>query len=95
MVLLLSLVVERPFCKYACPYGALQGVFNLFRIFRIKRNPDTCIDCSRCDRACPMNIRVSSSGVVRDHQCISCMKCTSEAACPVANTVELTTGKMA
>jgi polyferredoxin len=94
VVLLLSLVVERPFCKYACPYGAVQGVFNLFRIFKIRRNAATCIDCSKCDRACPMNIKVSSRTTIRDHQCISCMKCTSEVACPVANTVALITGKM-
>lgn len=94
VVLLLSLAVERPFCKYACPYGAVQGVFNLFRIFRIRRNAATCIDCSKCDRACPMNIEVSSRTTIRDHQCISCMKCTSEDSCPVANTVALTTGKM-
>jgi polyferredoxin len=91
LVLVGSLFVERPFCKYACPYGAVLGVFNLFRIFRIKRNAPTCIDCGACDRSCPMNIVVSAEDAVRDHQCISCMKCTSEQACPVASTVEMTT----
>lgn len=90
-VLILSLLVERPFCKYACPYGALLGVFNLFRIFKVRRNPSTCIDCKACDRSCPMNIPVSTSGAVRNHQCITCLKCTSEQACPVDKTVELTT----
>jgi polyferredoxin len=91
VVLLLSLVVERPFCKYACPYGAVLGVFNLFRVFKIRRNPSTCINCKACDRTCPMNIPVSTSGAVRHHQCITCLKCTSEQACPVDKTVELTT----
>lgn len=89
----LSLFVERPFCKYACPFGAFQGVFNCFRIFTIKRNTKTCINCKACDRACPMNIEVSSKKAVRDHQCISCLECTSETACPVANTVELAVGR--
>ncbi|TFG79002.1 MAG: 4Fe-4S binding protein [Spirochaetales bacterium] len=92
VTLMLSLFVERPFCKYACPYGAFQGIFNLFRIFGIQRNPVTCIDCKACDKACPMNITVSGAGTVRDHQCISCLKCTSEAACPVAETVLLAAG---
>lgn len=92
LVLLLSLFVERPFCKYACPYGALLGVTNLFRVFGIRRNATTCINCSLCDKTCPMNIPVSTSGLVRDHQCISCMKCTSEQACPVPNTVQLRFG---
>lgn len=90
-VLLLSLAVERPFCKYACPYGALLGLGNLVRVFAIRRNASTCINCKRCDTSCPMNIPVSASGVVRDHQCISCLKCTSEQACPVAETVQLQT----
>ncbi len=94
VVLVLSLIVERPFCKYACPYGAVLGVFNLFRIFKIRRRRSTCIDCKACDRSCPMNIPVSTSGAVRDHQCISCLKCTSEQVCPVENTVELTTIKL-
>jgi polyferredoxin len=94
IVLAASLFVERPFCKYICPYGAILGVFNLFRIFKIKRNAATCTDCKLCDRSCPMNITVSTSRVIRNHQCISCLECTSDYACPVTDTVELTTGKM-
>lgn len=93
LVLLLSLAVERPFCKYACPFGAVLGLSNLVRIFSIRRNPATCIHCSACDRSCPMNIDVSGAGKIRDHQCISCLKCTSEQACPVASTVELRVGR--
>ncbi|HON89171.1 MAG TPA: 4Fe-4S binding protein [Spirochaetia bacterium] len=93
LTLVLSLFVERPFCKYACPFGAFQGLYNLIRIFPIKRNVATCINCKACDRACPMNIEVSKAQSVRDHQCISCLECTSEVACPVTNTVLLAQGK--
>ena len=89
LVIILSLFVERPFCKYACPYGAVLGVFNLFRLIPLRRNPSTCINCKACDRACPMNIPVSTSGRVINHQCISCYECTSDdGACPVSNTME-------
>ncbi len=91
LVILLSLFVERPFCKYACPYGALLGLSNLFRIFKLRRNSVTCINCKACDKACPMNITVSTVAAVTDHQCISCLICTSEAACPVPSTVEFNT----
>ena len=94
VVILASLFVERPFCKYACPYGAVLGVFNLIRFFKIKRNISTCIDCKICDRTCPMNIEVSTSKIVRDHQCISCLRCTSEDVCPIEDTVAMTTGKL-
>jgi polyferredoxin len=83
----LSLIMERPFCKYACPLGALLGLSNLFRIFGIKRQASTCIDCKLCDTACPMNIQVSASARVRNHQCISCAECSSERVCPVEATV--------
>lgn len=95
VTLILSLFIERPFCKYACPFGAFQGLFNLIRIFPIKRNVRTCINCKACDSACPMNIEVSTKISVRDHQCISCLECTSEVACPVDHTVALAVGSFA
>ena len=93
VVMLLSLFVERPWCKYACPYGAVLGITNKFRIFKIKRNESTCINCSLCSKRCPMNIDVAGKGVIKDHQCISCLECTSEAVCPVAETVTFETGR--
>jgi polyferredoxin len=88
VTLAMSLIIERPWCKYACPLGALTGISNLFRVFKVKRNASTCISCGACDRACPMNISISDSDAVLNHQCISCMKCTSEEACPIGNTIE-------
>jgi polyferredoxin len=88
LVIGLSLIMERPFCKYACPMGALLGLSNIFRIFGIRREQSSCIDCKLCDKACPMNITVSAKGRILDHQCISCGECTSERACPVVKTVE-------
>ncbi len=75
-----------------CPYGATLGIFNLFRIFKIKRNKNTCVGCKKCDKVCPMNIEVSFKEKILNHQCISCLKCTSENVCPVDNTVELRIG---
>lgn len=93
VILMLSLFIERPWCKYFCPYGALLGLFNSVRIFKIRRNKTTCIGCKKCDQVCPMNIEVSGREIIRDHQCISCHKCLSEVSCPVKDTVAITVGK--
>lgn len=87
----LSLFVERPWCKYACPYGAVLGISNLFRVFSIRRVAATCKADGACNITCPMNIPVDTQTTVRDHQCISCLECTSEAVCPVARTVIFST----
>jgi polyferredoxin len=89
VTLLGSLFIERPWCKYACPYGALLGLFNKIRIFKIRRAPSTCIACNRCTNVCPMNIDVAKQETVTDLQCISCLECTSERACPVEDIVEM------
>jgi polyferredoxin len=95
VTLLASLFVERPWCKYACPYGAVLGLTNLFRVFSIRRTASTCKLDGACDITCPMNINVSANTVVRNHQCISCLECTSEAHCPVAGTVTFAAGRVA
>lgn len=88
----LSLFVERPWCKYACPFGAVLGLTNLFRIFTIRRIANTCRADGACAIRCPMNIPVMEKQVVRDHQCITCLECTSEGCCPVKRTVVLAAG---
>jgi polyferredoxin len=89
LTLTLSLFVERPWCKYACPFGAVLGVTNLVRIFPVKRKTQTCTSCKVCDKTCPMNIKVSEKKVVKDHQCIACHDCLSEISCTVEKTVVL------
>ena len=80
VILLLSLAIERPYCKYLCFYGASKSLFSFLRIFSIRRDPDNCISCRLCDKICPMNVTISKVRSVRDIRCINCMKCI--AACP-------------
>ena len=83
--LLASVFFERAFCNYLCTEAARYGVLSMVRIFSIKRNEETCINCKRCDKACPMNIQVSANNHVRNGQCINCMKCIH--VCPVEGTL--------
>lgn len=82
---LISMFFERPFCNYFCYEGAKYGLIGMLRPLTIKRNAEACVNCKKCDKACPMNIQVSKCSNLRSPQCINCMECVL--ACPVKNTL--------
>jgi len=84
-----SLVYDRFFCKYACPMGAFLGLISKASVFAVRRTPETCIDCGACDRACPVNLTVSTADAVTSAECIDCGECV--AACPVKDTLAVAT----
>ena len=83
--LVIALFFERPFCNYVCSEGIKFGVASLARLFTIQRNAATCVNCQRCNQACPMNIQVSAGKSVRNAQCINCFSCIT--ACPSNETL--------
>lgn len=90
-IVLLSLVVKNFWCRYLCPYGALLGIFALVSPARITRDPETCIDCSKCTKACPMRLPVERLASVRSAECTMCMSCV--AVCPVRGALEVKVAK--
>ena len=84
-----SIVYERFFCKYLCPMGGFLGAISRFSLFKVRRNEPTCIDCGLCDKACPVNIKVSQVAVVESPECINCNECVN--ACPVKDTLQVST----
>jgi polyferredoxin len=86
LFLALSLLVDRPFCRYFCVEGAQYGAVSLLRVLTIRRHAATCTGCRSCDRACPAHIRVSDRPHVRSQQCVNCLECLS--ACPVKGALD-------
>ena len=80
VVLVGSVFIYRPFCKYLCPLGAFYGVFNSFSFYRLTIDRETCIDCKICERKCPMNVEVLKN--INSPECIRCMTCKD--SCPVS-----------
>jgi ferredoxin len=80
VVLVLSMFVRRPFCRYACPLGAIQGLTGKISPIAIQRDATTCLDCDLCNQACPMSIPVNQRTRVTDSSCLGCLECV--AACP-------------
>ena len=83
---LCALFIDRFFCKYLCVEGARQSIISGGRLFKIHRTP-TCINCKKCDRACPMGITLTKSPIVNDLECISCLACID--ACPVKGAIKI------
>lgn len=77
-VLLLSIVIYRPFCKYICPLGAIYSVFNPISVFRYRVNAEKCSRCGACARACEMGCDPVQNA--NAPECIRCGKCRH--ACP-------------
>ncbi|MDR0448709.1 MAG: 4Fe-4S binding protein [Treponema sp.] len=83
IVLAASMVIDRFFCKYLCPAGALYGIMAKISPAKIKRSACTscnCQTCGQCSKTCPMNIDVSNTELVKSAECIMCGQCIT--ACP-------------
>lgn len=83
----LSVILPYFWCRYLCPYGALLGVVSLASLFKIRRNPGTCIDCGKCAKVCPARLPVDVLKQVRSDECHACLACVD--ACPVKDTLYL------
>lgn len=70
-----SLFVERFFCRYLCPLGALFAAVSRKRMYKIRRNSDSCTNCGLCTRACSMGIHIPEKDTVASGECIQCMQC--------------------
>jgi polyferredoxin len=83
-----SLFVQNFWCRYLCPYGALLGITSLFSPARIRRNPETCIDCAKCAKACPSALPVDRLITIKSAECTGCLECV--AICPAKDALSLT-----
>lgn len=72
-IIILSVIIYRPFCRYICPLGAIYGLFNPISLYGYQINPRKCIGCRRCQEACKLNIPVYEKP--NSTECIRCGAC--------------------
>ena len=77
-ILLFSIIIYRPFCRYICPLGAVYGVFNKISFVRYSVDDSKCTKCGVCQKNCKLNIKVYENPNSID--CIRCGSCKD--GCP-------------
>lgn len=90
-LVVLSTLVKNAWCRFLCPYGALLGLVSSLSPVRIRRDPDACIDCAKCAKACPSALPVDALLSVKSPECTGCLECV--AVCPARGALDLTAGR--
>lgn len=85
IMILGSLLVERFWCKYLCPMGAILALFNKISPLRV-HTCTTCVDCGRCGSTCGMGIEERPENI-RSLECIRCLDCLD--TCKRPDAIEL------
>jgi ferredoxin len=80
LVVGLTLVLPRFFCRFICPLGALFGLLSRFTPWRIGKTADTCGDCRICEEYCEGGCR--PSGRIITGECVMCFNCFGR--CPAS-----------
>lgn len=78
VVIALSIIFYRPFCKWICPLGALYALLNKVSLFQMKVDNNKCVSCGKCAKVCKMDVDVTKSP--NHTECIRCGMCIN--ACP-------------
>ncbi len=56
VIVILSMFVARPYCRYICPYGVLLKAAAFFSSRQVSITPDECVKCRLCEQACPSDL---------------------------------------
>lgn len=86
LAFVVSMMLGPVWCRYACPLGALYSLVGMASPCAVKRDQDSCIDCSRCNKACHAFVDVQHAQTVRAPECDGCMDCVK--VCPVDGCLE-------
>jgi uncharacterized protein with FMN-binding domain/NAD-dependent dihydropyrimidine dehydrogenase PreA subunit len=78
-----SMYIERFFCRYLCPLGAVFSIVSKARLYKIRKPMQNCGSCRACTKRCSMGIPLYGMNQVADSECIDCMKCVE--VCPKDN----------
>ncbi|MFI3256995.1 MAG: 4Fe-4S binding protein [Spirochaetales bacterium] len=58
IIIISSIFIYRPFCKYICPLGAIYALFNSVSIYNMSIDNASCTRCGLCEKACHMQVEI-------------------------------------
>jgi NosR/NirI family nitrous oxide reductase transcriptional regulator len=61
LLLLAGIFVNRPYCRYLCPYGVLLNIFSRFAGRHLTITPAECTNCRLCENVCPYDAIIPSN----------------------------------
>ena len=78
-----SLFVQRFFCRYFCPMGAIYSLISQTSFLKIDKPREECGKCHLCTSKCTMGMDLTKKDRIAGGECINCQKCVSW--CPKGN----------
>jgi len=60
LLLLAGIFVNRPYCRFLCPYGVLLNIFSRFAGRHLTITPAECTNCRLCEEVCPYDAIIPS-----------------------------------
>ena len=80
-VLVVSLFIYRPWCRFLCPFGLVGWLVEQISLFRPRINREECKECQLCVKACPSRAMTDIYAGKKTHaDCFACGACIQ--ACP-------------
>ncbi len=61
LLLLAGIFVNRPYCRFLCPYGVLLNIFSRFAGKHLTITPAECTNCRLCEESCPYDAILPSN----------------------------------
>lgn len=78
VIIIASIFIYRPFCRYLCPLGAFYSLFNKVSFIKYEIDENKCTSCNACTQKCKMNIQIYKNP--NSIECIRCGDCIK--TCP-------------
>lgn len=83
MILIGSVLIQRFFCRYLCPMGAIYSLISRFELLKIVKPRSQCGNCRLCAAKCTMGINLTEKEQTAGGECIGCGVCVN--GCPKKN----------